>query len=132
MTRQSRIILPLRKTPSATAGSPSTSNSQIRPFVPPLIRQSPIRCTWELRCLFLARSEPDQRFVDLNLRAIGELLLFAERTYIRVEEDSEILTRLEEKPEGFAIVVVLEPGDGDRQTEEDVHGHPGIHSEGMW
>lgn len=97
MIRQSRIILPTRETPcSATAESPSTSNPQIRPFVLPLIGQSPTRCTRKLRHLFLARSEPNQRFVDLDLRAIGELLLFAERTYIRVEKDFEILTRLEE------------------------------------
>lgn len=106
------------------------SNPQVRPFVPPLVRQSPTRRTRELHCLFLTRSEPDQRFVDLDLRAIGEFLLFAKRTYIRVEEDFEILTRLEEKPEGFTIVIVLETGYGGCQTEEDVHGHPGIHFEG--
>jgi len=33
----------------------------------------------------------DQRFIDLDLQAIGELLLFVEKTNVRVEEDFEIL-----------------------------------------
>jgi len=109
MTRQSRIIL-----------HPSQSQQNLHPCQIPkyarsylhLLGKSPTRSSPEPRRLFLARSEPDQRFIDLELRAIGEFLLFAERAYIRVEEDFEILTQLEEKPEDFSIVVVLEPGDG--------------------